>query len=476
MEEFHWFYGQTVVNPLGLAMVVIMSISMLFLPRRFAIWPMAIIACFVAPAQRFYIFSFNFTFLRILILFGWIRLCIRGEFRFKWITLDRVFLAWAVVHGTANTVLNGLTPAAFVFSAGEAFDALGMYFLFRCLIRDWDDVHSIVKAFALLSITLIPFFAIEHSTGHNPFAFFGGVPAITFVRDGRLRCQGAFSHPIMAGTFWATLIPFFVAELWAKGLVRWFIQLAVFCALFIIILTASSGPIMAVFLGVAAAAFFPLRSWMRLVRWSILGLVVGLHMVMKAPVWDLLGRIDIAGGSTGWHRTLLITEWINHFSQWWFVGTVSTDNWGSADYAMVDITNQYVLEAIRGGLPTLVLFIALISYSFRDVGRLCRIVVNDKAKLAFAWALGVALFMHVTSFISVSYFGQIIMIWYLLLAMIASLTAYYANARLVPARKPAQVAARVSAMSRRPAVNRVRSEQFSAVGTSAPASREGPSV
>jgi hypothetical protein len=36
--------------------------------------------------------------------------------------------------------------------------------------------------------------------------------------------------------------------------------------------------------------------------------------------------------------------------------------------------------------------------------------------------LGVILFVHIVSFISVSYYDQIIVVWYLLLAMIASLT------------------------------------------------------
>ena len=40
---------------------------------------------------------------------------------------------------------------------------------------------------------------------------------------------------------------------------------------------------------------------------------------------------------------------------------------------------------------------------------------------AISWALGVALLVHSMSFISISYWGQIHMIWYLLLAMIGSL-------------------------------------------------------
>ena len=36
-----------------------------------------------------------------------------------------------------------------------------------------------------------------------------------------------------------------------------------------------------------------------------LATLVGLHLVMKAPVWHLISRIDLAGGSTGCTRTPL---------------------------------------------------------------------------------------------------------------------------------------------------------------------------
>ena len=42
-------------------------------------------------------------------------------------------------------------------------------------------------------------------------AAMGGVPEITVVREGRLRCQGAFAHPILAGCFWAEQLPLIAA-------------------------------------------------------------------------------------------------------------------------------------------------------------------------------------------------------------------------------------------------------------------------
>ncbi len=48
---------------------------------------------------------------------------------------------------------------------------------------------------------------------------------------------------------------------------------------------------------------------------------------------------------------------------------------------------------------------------------------NDRAaKLALAWALGVSLFVHCVVFIGVSYFGQVLLVWYVGLGFIGSLT------------------------------------------------------
>ena len=57
-------------------------------------------------------------------------------------------------------------------------------------------------------------------------------------------------------------------------------------------------------------------------------------------------------------------------------------------------------------------------------------VSNNRAKLALAWALGVALLTHTMSFLAVSYFGQIIIVWYLLLGMIGSLASVRSAAPL----------------------------------------------
>ena len=201
----------------------------------------------------------------------------------------------------------------------------------------------------LISIPVVLLFFVEHSTGRNPFAFLGGVPAITFVREGRLRCQGAFPHPILAGSFWAGLLPLIVAEWWNSPIRRWIIALASVCAVLIVVMCTSSGPLSALLLGAGAACLFPLRGRMRTIRWGIVLVLIGLQFVMRSPIWHVLAYLDLAGGSTSWYRFYLIDQTVSHFGDWWAVGATSTAGWGNEYQSLEDITNQYVLEAIRGG-------------------------------------------------------------------------------------------------------------------------------
>jgi hypothetical protein len=427
------FMDQTVVHPLALAALIALALALVVVPRRFAIFPMIVLACFIPDAQRIVVSGLDFKFLRILVLAGWIRLLIRGELSgFKPKALDLALVLWVLCSSTMHIVLDGTVEAA-INRLGFAFDALGLYFLFRFLIRGWGDVGRTVQGFILIGVPVAVAFLIENSTGRNAFSIFGGVPEMTAIREGRLRCQGAFSHPILAGCFWASLVPLMAALWWRGGAGRAWSVLGVLLSGIIVVTCASSTPVSAVLFAAMGLLAFPMRAHLRWLRWGVVLLLVGLHLVMNNPVWHLIGRVDFAGGSTGWHRFYLIDQTLRHFGEWWLCGTNNTAHWGEG---LFDVTNGYVLEGVRGGLLTLILFVLVIAMGFGAVGRLWRSVEGDRPRLAMAWALGVMHFVHAMNLIAVSYFGQIQMIWYLGLAMIGSL-APPRRSSAVPARSPA---------------------------------------
>jgi hypothetical protein len=416
------YVGQTTVHPVGLAALLTLGLAILLLPRNRALVPVVLLACFVAPAQRVAIFTLDFNFLRLLVIFGWLRVLFREEFRqFRWHPLDALILIWGVVGAVAYVIQRGNTGAV-IFQSGQLFDTIGLYFLMRWLIQDWSDLQSLVRATSMIAVPVMAAFLYEKVTRHNLFAFLGGVSPLSPIRHNEVRVQGAFPHPIIAGVFWAAWLPLFGAQWFdrEKG-ARALAILGIGCGTVITFTTHSSTPVAAAAAGLFAALLFPVRGYMRHLRWALAGLLVALHVLMKAPVWHLIARIDLVGGSTGWHRYHLIDEFINRVSEWGLVGTRSTYHWG---YQLFDVTNQYVAEGVNGGIVTLALFVALITVAFQTAGRLWRTVEADDRSIRYAWALGASLFVHVAAFWAVSYFGQIDVIWYLPLAALVSLYHY----------------------------------------------------
>src|SRR6185436_8018089 len=93
----------------------------------------------------------------------------------------------------------------------------------------------------------------------------------------------------------------------------------------------------------------------------------------------------------------------------------------AADPNMMDITNHYVMDGVKGGLLKLVLFVAVIVGCFKTIGRRIRVAAARAPARFFVWAMGASLFGHCLSFMSILYFDQSIVIWYWLLAVISSL-------------------------------------------------------
>jgi hypothetical protein len=126
----------------------------------------------------------------------------------------------------------------------------------------------------------------------------------------------------------------------------------------------------------------------------------------------------------------LIEQFLTHISQWWLVGTSYTANWAPGGEVifnnpnMMDITNQYVAEGIHAGVWGLGLFVAMIVVAFKTVGRAVRNEINPAVDRMLIWALGVCLASHCAAFISVSYFDQIQVFWYWLLALIAGVPVW----------------------------------------------------
>jgi len=413
------------INAIGAIFILSMCLLILTLPRRLMLFPIIASACFMTLGQQVVIADLHFTALRIIIFFGWLRLIFRRDqpSPLKLNTLDKLIIVYTCVS-IVIYVLLWRTSESLINHLGFGYNVFGIYFLCRQSLRSHEDIERAIKIICICLIPLACLMLIEELTGRNIFSIFGGVPLMTVLRDGKLRAQGPFRHPILAGTLGATSMPLLIA-LWAKSKNRTLcLKLGLTSTAVVALTSVSSGPALAYMFGLISLMLWRFRLRMRLFRWGIAACLVALHTVMKAPVWFLLARVNVFSSSTGWHRAYLIDQTVNHFSDWWLIGTQNTGDW--FPYALssgaADITNQFIGECIDGGLLRLSLFVAIIIAGFRIVGMSMSRVDNLFNFSSYQkWCLGACLFSHVVSFLSVAYFDQIIVFWYMLLAMIATL-------------------------------------------------------
>jgi len=413
----HSYQGHTTIHPLGLVFLVLLSLMVLVIEREKVVLPVLIMACFVSTAQRIVVFGLDFNLIRIMVVVGFIRVFIKNElFEFKIKRMDKIIIFWALSSSLSYILLRG-NLSSVVFKLGTSFDALGLYFLFRILIKELNDIKYLAKALVFLSVLVAIALVYERFVGRNIFSIFGGVPEYTEFRYGKFRAQGAFSHAILAGSFWVVQIPL-IASLFIQNGKRLLSVFGIIAVFLIVWSCASSTPVAGLGAALVGGFVYRLRDRMKEIRWGVLCTLVTLHLVMKAPVWHLISRIDLVGGSTGWHRYNLIDQFIHRFNEWWLFGTKTTAHWG---WFLFDTANMYVNEGVRGGFLTFILFISIIYCAFNEVGRIMDTMDNATNDIVIVWALGVSLFTHCVIFIAVAYFGQINVVWYLLLAIIGSL-------------------------------------------------------
>jgi len=434
----HFYFGggptETVLHPVVVAAMIIAIILMLVLPRKYLIVPFLFSAFLIPLPQQVVIGGVHFFVLRIIILAGCVRLLLTrlstqsSVFGGGLNSVDKVFSLWAICRASAFLLLFSFQVGAVVNQFGFLWDVLGGYFLLRFLIHDEEDVNRAIKCFAVLVVVLAICMVNEHLTRQNVFGLLGGIRSVPEIREGLVRAQGPFLHSILAGSFGATLLPLLLL-LWQSGKSKLLAIVGVISSTCIMMTSASSTPIMAYVAGIVAVCFWLLRKKMRLLRWGIVIALVALHLVMKAPVWFLIARVGVLGSSSGYHRAMLVDQFIRNFGDWWLVGTNTNSNWG---FDMWDLSNQFVAEGETGGLATLICFIAMIYLGFKMIGTARKTVEGDRKKEWFLWLFGAALFSHIVAFFGISYFDQTRVGWLALLAMITAATAPFLAAKTAP--------------------------------------------
>lgn len=434
MEEHAPKFGggasETVLHPAVLVATLLGLALFFLLPRKYVVVPVLVTLFLIPAGQQLYIAGVHLFALRILILGAFVRARYSMAFRQNsayaggWTTIDTAFTYYVVISAAA-TMAQYPDVGALVNQIGYLWDFLLGYLLLRSLIRNEEDTFLVIKCFAGLMVVLAGAMVYEQLKMVNVFGLLGGVTAVPEVRDGKIRSQAVFQHSLTAGTFAATAIPLFFL-LWKKGKAKLVAIAGVVAATVMTVTTQTSTSLLTYAAGILGVCLWPLRKKMKMVRTGLVVALVGLHLVMKAPVWFLIARIDLTGSSSSYHRAELIDQFINHFGSWWLIGTKDAATWG---WDMWDAQNMYVSVGEAGGLAALVFYILVISRTFARLGD-ARKRARTKNQEWLMWFLGAALFANVVAFFGVNYFDQSRMAWFALISMICACTIPMTNREL----------------------------------------------
>jgi len=415
--------NETVLHPAVLVAMLLAIVLFFVLPRKYVIVPV-LAAMFLIPfGQQFYVAGIHLFVSRILILVAFARALVskvpkqKSSYAGGWTSIDTAFTYYVVISAAA-TMVQYPDFGALVNQIGYLWDYLIGYLLLRSLIRDEKDIFLAIKCFAGLMVLLAAAMIVEQMKAVNVFGLLGGVRAVPEVREGKIRSQAVFQHSLTAGTFGATAIPLFCL-LWKNGKAKLMSAVGLVAATVMTITTQASTSLLTYAAGIVGVLLWPMRKKMKMVRTGLLVVLIGLHLVMKAPVWFLIARIDLTGSSSSYQRAELIDQFVNHFSNWWLIGTKDAATWG---WDMWDSQNMFVSVGETGGLAAFVFFILVISRSFARLGD-TRKRAKDKKQEWFLWFLGAAMFANVVAFFGVNYYDQSRIGWFALVAMVCACTA-----------------------------------------------------
>lgn len=409
------------LNPL-VAVGMLIVISLIFTtPREKGITPF-LIACFTIPLGQVVVLGgLHFTVLRIIIIAGLIRRARlggswTGKFPGGFNPVDRMVVLWTVSLQTILSI-EWMEMQAFIHNLGDFLDIFGGYLVVRFFISDGEAVRRTIKTLAVVCIIQGVCMLNEQISHVNVFGYIGGIgPGLT-IREGKIRSEGVLGC-ISAGAFAGASVPLFL-WLWTERKSRMLAGLALIGATTMVFTSNSSTSLLALLASLLGLAFWPLRKQMRLIRMGFAVTLLALHLAMKAPVWALIARVDVTGSSSGYHRYELVDNCIRHFSQWWLLGYKDYNLWG---FCMFDLCNQFVVQAVCGGLLALVAYIAIISRSFGALGNARKKVEGDRRQEWLLWCLGDALFSVVVAHFGINYPAEMEMWLFALWASISMAT------------------------------------------------------
>lgn len=361
----------------------------------------------------------------------------------KWCGLDSLILLSMAAY-TLPYFITHPFGQAFENRAGFLMDSLFAYAVVRFVITDYTKLTKIIKIVSILLVPLAVLGVLEAFTGFRPFSilfvrseFFSHLAQYE-ARLGLNRAFGPFSHSILFGCTFGLFLPLIYYLRNERGPWHYYAIILSLIAAVGALSSMSSGPWVLVGILIICLVMERAKQWIKVILLFLVVSLVLVEIVSNRPLYHVIASYANPLGGSGWHRAKLIDLAIARADEWWLVGYGSKDpGWGEAlGMTMTDITNEFILAAVRYGIWGLTALCAVLIGAFRYIFRIYHKTTCQPIK-SLSWAFGSMLVALVICWMSVSFFGQLIPLFYCMLGMIGSFYVFSErrNFYVVPAER-----------------------------------------
>ena len=348
--------------------------------------------------------------------------------RFGWILLDYLVIITAISAFMANLFLAPLDEML-EFHAGLQFDTLLVYFMVRLLISSREKYFTLLKGLLIIAAPLAILGVYQCLSFHNPFGFFKQfhawvvVEKFIQVRENFCRAELTFSHPIMFGMFFAMVGPWCLG-LWHFIEIRWRPMLILGMVLMFLGLVSSmsSGPQLAGVGAVLAFVLFRYRRYWKTYLGMFILMMVAVEFISNRHWYYVTSSYLAFNAQTAYGRCKLIEHALGGgMSGHWILGYGFEDpGWWAAlqgsERKGTDITNHYIVLLVQYGLVGFIPFMMTVYEACRCL-RKSFVAAVSNAERWLIWCLLASMAGILLAMLSVSMFGQMNNVFYMLLGL-----------------------------------------------------------
>lgn len=347
--------------------------------------------------------------------------------KFTWSQLD-TWVAFSMVVYVVIICITQPLSSAVENRMGFLMDTWFVYMVVRFIVSDRTTLVSVIKCAGLTLAPLAILGVAESITDWRPFALLlRNAPVFEHLmsyesRWGFNRAIGPFSHSILFGCCFVIFLPLIYCLRHHKNYWHGLAYILSGVALFGGLSSMSSGPWVMTIVAIFCMA---IERHKRLVKPLLIFFVsscIFIGVASNRPFYHVIASYANPLGGSGWHRAKLVDCAIEHFDEWYLLGYGDRDpGWGeSLGMTITDVTNEFILNGVRYGILGIVVLCGVLTAAFRDVLRTWK-KTQDPQVRSLCWSFGSILCSLIIAWMSVSFFGQLIPLFYCILGMIGSL-------------------------------------------------------